>query len=77
MDQYTLTLAREYVELVEMMTTGNYTDHHSLDSARQVAHNDLCRILDVGKNVDMYVLCRNMIHDARAIGDYDYDFGSD
>jgi hypothetical protein len=75
--QYILTLAREYIQLVEMLDNGDYDTWRAIDSARQIAHNALCDALNVDKSVDMYALCKNMVHDARSIGDYDYDFDFD
>jgi uncharacterized pyridoxal phosphate-containing UPF0001 family protein len=74
MDQYfVLTLAREYISLVEAMNNGNYVDWHAVDTLRVQYHHDLCEALDTDHSVDMYRLCRNLVHDARSIGDFEYD----
>jgi hypothetical protein len=72
MDEYTLTLAREYVQLVNARSS-EHEEWRAIDSQRQVAHNELCRILRIAKTEDMYRVCRNLIHQARSEGDYEYD----
>ena len=72
-DAYTITLAREYVALLTTLRNGQYdgeAEWQTLDRERQTTHNELCRVLAVDRNEDMYRLCRNLIHTARAQGDY-------
>ena len=73
-DAYTLTLAREYVQIVSTIQNGQYNspeEWQALDRERQTTHNELCRVLNVSRREDMYRLCRNLLHTACAQGDYD------
>jgi hypothetical protein len=73
MDQYLCSLAREYIQLVESMRGGRYEDHHAIDVARMTTHQELCRVLRISVAEDMYLMCKNLVHNARAEGDYEYD----
>jgi hypothetical protein len=68
MDEYTLTLAREYVQLVEAMNNGEYGDVHGIDVVRQTTHDELCRVLGVDRTTAMYPLCKNMLSQSESSG---------
>lgn len=57
---YLLTLCREYLDLIDNMRSGRYTTEelHELDSQRQYTHNELCRLTDYDRSVDMARVAR-------------------
>lgn len=63
MTDHLVTLAREYIELVDAMRSGSYTtaDLHELDSQRQYTHNELCRLTGYDRTVDMYRAARLIV----------------
>ena len=65
---HTLTLCREYLDLVDAMRSGQYsTDElHALDSERQNLHNELCRLTGYDRTVDMYRVARMLLRDGDA-----------
>ena len=62
---HTLTLCREYLDLVDAMRSGQHStdDLHALDSERQNIHNELCRLTGYGRAVDMYRVARMLLRD--------------
>lgn len=61
MHPYLLSLCREYVDLIDAMRHGRYTtaELRTLDSQRQVTHNQLIDI--VGEQDDMYAYARAVL----------------
>lgn len=68
-DQHALILAREYLDVIANIRSGQFTtdEIYQLDSERQLLHNDLCRILGYDRNVDMYRVAQMLLRD----GGYD------
>ncbi len=66
MDSYLISLAEEYVALVDAMRSGGYStsDIRQLDSQRQVTHNEIRRHTNLDPD-DMYSYCRQVIRAAR------------
>lgn len=66
---YLLSLAAEYIELVDAMRNGRYTpdELRALDSERQVTHNALIDI--VGTQPDMYAYARAVLLAAKGRND--------
>ncbi len=66
---YLLSLAAEYVELVNTLKSGGYTrsEWRELDSQRQVTHNQLLDILNLTRDddADMYERARAILFDVR------------
>lgn len=72
MHPYLISLAQEYVDLIDDMRSGSYTveEIHQLDSQRQTTHLELCRITGKSHSDDgMYSYARAILLAARA-GDY-------
>lgn len=63
MNAHTLQLCREYIELVDAMRSGRYSmkEIYQLESQRLILHTDLCTLLKVEWNVDMYHLVRGIL----------------
>ena len=66
---YLISLAREYVDLVDAMQNGRYTPEElrTLDSERQGAHNQLIAIVGVQPN--MYTYARTVLLAAKGRND--------
>ena len=69
-DPSLLSLAREYLDLIEQMRSGGYTieEIRQLDSQRQWTHNDLLRLTGLDPADDMAAYCRRLLHVARGQG---------
>lgn len=69
MDSYLISLAQDYVALVDAMQHGQYTrdELRTLDSDRQVLHNQLRQHTGLDP-ADMYQYCRAVLLAARAGG---------
>lgn len=69
MQEYIVSLAREYLETVDNIRSGRFTtdEIYQLDSQRQLLHNELCRITGYDRRIDMYRAARMIIRD----GGYD------
>ena len=65
-----LTLAKEYLGLIEDMRSGRYTtaEIRQLDSDRQWLHNELIRLTGLDPSDDMAAYCRRLLHIARGQG---------
>lgn len=65
-----LTLAREYLDLIANMSSGDYTTEEirQLDSERQWTHNELIRLTGIDPTDDMAAYCRRLLHIARSSG---------
>lgn len=67
-DQYILSLAREYLDLCAMMASGAYdaVGRHALSSLRTGVHDELIRVLGNGyeRPFDMKSHCRRLIEEA-------------
>lgn len=65
LQSYVLSLAREYLDLIEMMTSGAYegAEYRALDSERTSVHNDLIRLLgaEFARPFDMQAHARALI----------------
>jgi hypothetical protein len=70
MDRYLISLASDYVDLVDAMRTGRYCaeDLRQLDSQRQVAHRQLASYAGLSLSEDAYRYARSVLHAARAGG---------
>lgn len=71
MDAYLIALCRDYVDLVDQMRHGQYSPEElrDLDSARQVAHQQLAQYAGLSLDDDAYQYARAVLHAARG-GNY-------
>lgn len=71
-DPHLVTLCRDYLDLIREMASGRYStaDLHTLDSDRQLLHNELLRITGLDPADDMAAYARRVLHAARAGGQY-------
>jgi hypothetical protein len=69
-DDYLLSIARAYIDLVNDMRSGRYTTEEvrQLDSDRQWHHNELIRLTGLDPADDMVAHCRRLLHIARSSG---------
>jgi hypothetical protein len=67
MNQHTLNLLEEYCALVDGMRNGQHTtdEIRYLDGQRGGLHNDLLRLLDMDRSIDMYSFARDAPHTAK------------
>lgn len=67
-EDYLLSLAYEYLELVHLTTSGLYdgAEYRELDSQRTSVHDELIRILgdDYARPFDMAAHCRSLVSTA-------------
>jgi hypothetical protein len=60
-----LTLCQEYIATVDAMRSGQYTvdELRTLDSERQLLHDELCRLTGYSRRADMYRAARLILRD--------------
>jgi len=69
-DETLLTIAREYLDTIAAIGSGQYTtaEQYQLDSQRQWLHNELVRLTGLDPADDMVAYCRRLLHIARGSG---------
>lgn len=67
LQNYVLSLAHEYLELIKKMQSGLYfdTEYRALDSERTSCHNELIRVLgaEFDRPYDMAAHCRRLVRE--------------
>ena len=60
-----IILAQEYIQTVDAMRSGQYTvdELRTLDSERQLLHDELCRLTGYSRRADMYRAARLILRD--------------
>lgn len=65
LDEYLKSLAAEYLQLCELMASGEYdgSDYRELSSQRGITHNELIRVLgdEYARPFDMKAHCRTLV----------------
>lgn len=65
LQNYVLSLAREYLELIKMMQSGLYSgaEYAALDAERTTCHNELIRVLgaEFDRPFDMVAHCARLV----------------
>ena len=59
-----LTLASEYVQVVEMMRSGQYDgdeEYNTLSSQRTITHDELIQLTGITERSAMYAHCRELL----------------